>query len=95
MVTLKRRNAPITIDLVKVSFHGTSRLYTFKTVHQLKVGDRVIVRTQKGLTLATVWSLRASFNPTIKYNWVLEKFDENKIESKFHELLKSKNIKEY
>ena len=95
MPTLKRRNLPIVINLVKISFHDTSRLYTFKTILKLKVGDRVIVRTQKGLTLATVWGLKASFNPVIKYNWVMKKFDEDEIKSEFHELLKKLNIKEY
>lgn len=94
MPQLQRRQPRTIIGFVKVSFHGTSRLYTFKTVLNLKIGDRVIVRTQKGLTLATVWGLKASVNPVIKYNWIMEKFDENEIETRFYELMEKLNIKE-
>lgn len=95
MTQLQRRQPRTVIDMVKVSFHDTSRLYTFKTILKLKVGDRVIVRTQKGLTLATVWGLKASINPVINYNWIMEKFDEHEIETRFHKLMKKMNIKEY
>jgi len=93
MEKLQRRTTTI-VDLVKVSFHRTHRLYTFKTFLKLKVGDHVVIRTQNGLTLGFVHSMNASFNPAIKYNWIMEKFNENKIESKFRKKLKQLNIKE-
>lgn len=101
---LKRRKIKITkerssksettVNLIKVTFRR-GRNYTFKTIiPDLKEGDKVIVRTRDGITLANVFQPDSKYNPTINYNWILGKFDTKKIEADFLERLKQLGIEE-
>lgn len=54
-----------------------SKLYQFLTdIEDLKSGDKVVVDTKNGLTIATVDSIGDNPNPGIKaFKWVVQKVD--------------------
>lgn len=90
MSTLKRRTK---VSFVEVLFHGRGRTYTFKTIEKLYPGDKVIVRTKKGLGTAEVHRADVE-EPKFKCEWIVGWFNMEEIATKHFAKLKQLGIEE-
>lgn len=74
MPELTRRKRKPKIKYVSVIFKEHSRQYTFKTILDLKPGDKVVVKTKRNLGTAEVWSTTEP-RPSFECQWVIGKLD--------------------
>lgn len=92
MPDLKRRNRKVrTIKYVSVIFKENSRQYTFKTIYDLRPGDKVVVRTKNNLGTGEVWDTTVP-RPSFECNWVIGKVDLPSYVPKFNKDLKDLGI---
>lgn len=91
MPLLKRRKRT-KVSIVGVIFHGRGRNYDFKTILPLELGEKVVVQTAQGLTIAEVFKY-SNHNPKINYKWIVAKLNMKELERKHINNLKTLGIK--
>lgn len=83
----RRRKAPTPkVRYVSVEFGESRRSYTYKTIHDLEVGDKVIVQAGDRLSSATIVNPDVS-TPKFKCKWVIGKINYAQYERDFKHLL--------